>query len=142
LDLGAAIAGVSSTGGVGDGLFHNATGGASGGAFTSGAATAYAGSHIVGAPAQTSATTFSLGAYAGIGPNVFVTNAASAQQVAGPFTTVSINVGVGVDNFGAQLSFGGGIWQLSVTPPMISLGIGAAGSVVTTNTVATPTGCR
>ena len=142
LDLGAGIAGVSSTGGVGAGLFHNAGGGFSAGAFASGAATAYAGPHIVGAPTQASSTTFTLGAYAGIGPNVFVTNAASAQQLAGPFTTVSINVGIGVANFGAQLSFAGGIWELSVTPPMVSLGIGAAGSVVTTNTVATHTGCH
>jgi hypothetical protein len=97
---------------------------------------------VAGAPTQTAKTVFSLGAYAGVGPNLNFTNAASSRQLAGPFTTVSINVGIGVANLGVQLSFGGGIWQFSVTPPIVSAGIGAAGSVVTTNTVATQTGCH
>jgi len=54
----------------------------------------------------------------------------SSQQLAGPFTAVSINVGVAVANFGAQVSYGGGVWQVSITPPVVSLGIGAAGSKV------------
>jgi hypothetical protein len=83
-----------------------------------------------------------MGAYAGVGPNVNVTNAASAQQLAGPFTTLSVNVGIGIANLGVQFSFGGGIWQFSVTPPLVSAGIGAAASVVTTNTKATHTGCK
>jgi RHS repeat-associated protein len=145
LDLGAGLAGASSTGSVDFGLFHNSAGGVasgySGGAFASGAATAYAGSHVVGAPTQTSSTVFSLGAYAGAGANVLLTNGASSQQVSGPFTTVSINVGIGVANLGVQVSFGSGIWEVSVTPPVVSVGIGAAGSVVTTNTKATRTGC-
>jgi hypothetical protein len=73
---------------------------------------------------------------------ISLTNAASSQQLTGPFTTVSINVGVGIANLGVQVSFGRGIWQVSVTPPLASVGIGAAGSVVTTNTAATHTGCH
>ena len=141
LDAGVGAAGASSTGGVGAGAFRNSGSGFSGGLFGSGGATAYAGSHIAGAPTQTRST-FSLGAYAGAGANFFFTNAGGAQQLSGPFTTVSINVGVGVANLGVQLSFGGGIYQLSVTPPLASVGIGAAGSVVTTNTVATRAGCH
>jgi hypothetical protein len=41
-----------------------------------------------------------------------------------------------------QFSFGGGIWQLSITPPVASVGAGLAASVITTNTAATKTGCR
>lgn len=145
VDLGVAKAGASSTAGFGGALFHNRAGGIgsgySAGAFASGAATAYAGSHVVGAPTQTSNTVFALGAYAGAGANVSVTNAASSQQLAGPFTTVSINLGVGQANLGVQVSFGKGIWQVSVTPPIASVGIGVSGSVVTTNTAATHTGC-
>jgi RHS repeat-associated protein len=141
VDAGVGAAGASSTGGVGAGAFHNSGSGFSGGLFGSGGATAYAGSHIAGAPTQTSST-FSLGAYVGAGANFFFTNAGGAQQLSGPFTTVSINVGIGVANLGVQLSFGGGIYQLSVTPPLASVGIGAAGSVVTTNTVATHAGCH
>jgi RHS repeat-associated protein len=144
-DLGAGPVGISSTGGVGAGVFHNRAGGFtsgySGGAFASGGVAAFAGSHLAGAPKQTSST-FGLGGYAGVGPNFFVTNGASAQQLAGPFTTVSVNVGIGVANFGMQVSSGGGIWQVSITPPIISFGFGAAGSVITTNTVATNTGCQ
>jgi RHS repeat-associated protein len=146
LDLGAALAGASATGGVGGGIFHNKAGGLtsgwSAGGFADGGAAAYAGSHVVGAPTQSAKTVFSLGAYAGVGPNVNFTNGASSQQLKGPFTTVSINVGIGIANLGVQFSFGGGIWQFSVTPPVVSVGIGAAGSVVTTNTVATNTGCH
>lgn len=38
--------------------------------------------------------------------------------------------------------FSGGIWQFSLTPPLASVGIGAAGSVITRNTVTTHTGCN
>jgi hypothetical protein len=102
----------------------------------------YLGSSIRGYPAQSSSTTYTLGAYAGAGASIFVTNAASVQQLGGPFTTASFNFGVGLVNIGVQLSFGGGIWQLAVTPPFASVGVGIAGSVVTTNTKPTNSSCR
>src|SRR5437773_6952801 len=84
-DLGAALAGASSTGSADVGLFHNSAGGVtsgySGGGFASGAATAYAGSHVAGVPGQNSSTVFAFGAYAGAGAHVLLTNGASAQQV-------------------------------------------------------------
>ena len=146
LDLGAGSVEASSTGGVGAGASHNRAGGFtsgySGGGFLSGGGTAFAGWHVVGAPAQSSNTVFALGAYAGAGANVFATNAASVQQLSGPFTTVSVNVGFEIANIGLQVSFGGGIWSASVTPPIASFGFGAAASVITTNTVTTHTGCN
>jgi len=145
-DLGVAVAGASSTGGVDVAAFHNKAGGVlsgySAGAAASGGAAAYAGSKVAGVPSQTGSTVFVLGAYAGGGANVNFTNAASVQQTSGPFTTLSVNVGIGVANLGIQFSSGGGIWQVSITPPIVSVGWGAAASVITTNTVTTKTGCK
>ena len=63
-------------------------------------------------------------AYAGAGLNLLFTNAASSQQLAGPFTTLSIKVGGSIANLGVQFSTGGGIWQLSVTPPVVRYWVG------------------
>jgi RHS repeat-associated protein len=138
--------GANGTVGAGAGVFHNKAGGVvkglSAGAYSSGGTGAYAGSKATGTPKQDPKNLYSLGAYVGGGPSAFVTNAASVQQLKGPFTTASVNVGVANANLGVQFSFGGGIWQFSITPPIISAGYGLAMSVVTTNTVATNTGCE
>jgi RHS repeat-associated protein len=145
-DAGVIAAGVSSTGGVNAGLFHNKAGGVfsgySGGAAASGGVAVYAGSKVAGSPPQGNNVAFVLGGYAGVGPNITFTNAASVQQTSGPFTTASFNAGLGIANLGVQISFGGGIWQLSITPPLVSVGFGLAGSVITTNTITTQTGCK
>ncbi len=146
LDLGVAAAGASSIGGLGAGAFHNRgggfTSGYSAGAFASGGAAAYAGSHVAGVPQQLGSTVFALGAYAGARANLFVSNAASVQQLSGPFTTLSVNVGVRVANLGVQVSFDGGHLAVFYHTPIASVGIGFAGSVITTNTVTTRTGCH
>jgi RHS repeat-associated protein len=145
VDLGVGVAGASSTAGVGAGVFReNGSGGNSNsaGAFASGGAAVYSGSKVSGIPAQNSKTVFSVGAYGGVGANIFFTNAGSVQQLKGPFTTVSVNVGIEIANLGVQVSFGGGLWSVSVTPPIVSFGGGAAASVITTNTVTTKTGCN
>jgi hypothetical protein len=80
--------------------------------------------------------------FKGAGLNFFGTNAGSVRSLGGPFTTVSVNVGLGPANFGLQVSFGGGILSVSVTPPVVGVGVGVAGSGITTNTVTTPTGCN
>ncbi len=75
---------------------------------------------------------------------MFVTNARSVQQLTGLFTTLTLNVGAGPVKFSAQLSFGGGIWQFSVGPPVpyVSFGTPSASTTkVTTRTVTTKTGC-
>jgi hypothetical protein len=146
LDLGVGSVGASSTAGAGGGGFHNRGGGLtsgySGGAFASLGGTGFAGSQVAGYPTQSSSEVFALGAYAGAGANAFITNAASARQLRGPFTTVSVNVGFEVANIGFQYSFGGGVWSLSITPPLASAGFGAAASVIRTNTVTTTAGCN
>jgi RHS repeat-associated protein len=146
LDAGVGVAGVSSTGGVNAGLFHNKAGGLSsgysGGAAAFGGVAAYAGSKVAGSPPQGNNVAFALGGYAGVGPNITFTNAASVQQTGGPFTTASFNAGLGIANLGVQISFGGGIWEFSITPPLVSAGVGLAGSVITTNTITTQTGCK
>jgi hypothetical protein len=47
----------------------------------------------------------------GGGASRFFTNAQSVQQLGGPFTTDSVDLGVGPIQFAAQLSYGGGIWR-------------------------------
>ena len=142
LDAGLGFVGASATGGVGAGGFVSSSGSVSGGGFVSGGAAANAGSTAVGLPKQTSNTVFVLGGYVGAGLNIFGTNAGSVKSLSGPFTTVSINVGYSVANFGFQISFGGGIWSFSITPPIASVGYGVAGSVITTNTATTSSGCN
>ena len=142
VDAGAGATGVTATGSVAGGLFYGSGNGFSAGALASGGAAAYALGHVAGAPTQTGQP-FSLGAYVGAGPTVTVTNARSVQQLAGPFTTMTLNVGVGAVKGSVQLSFAKGIFELSVGPPIpyVSPGFGFSVSKVTTNTVTTKTGC-
>jgi hypothetical protein len=83
------------------------------------------------------------GAYAGAGPSVTFTNARSVQQLSGPFTTLSFNLGVGPVKGSLQLSYSNGIYEFSIAPPIpfVSPGIGLSLSKVTTNTVTTKSGC-
>jgi hypothetical protein len=138
LDLGIGSIGESTSGSFSDGLFYNGNGKLSVGGSATGAITAFSLSSVVGSPQQTSSTVFSLGAYAGAGVSFYATNAGTVLPLSGPFWTLSINVGYGLANLGVQIFRGNGIWQVSVTPPILSIGIGAAGSVVTTNTVVVP----
>ncbi len=100
-----------------------------------GGATAYAAGHNVGIPAQGSPAI--LGASAGAGVSGFITNASNVEQLAGPFSTYSLNVGVGPFQFSAQLATGGGVWELGVSPPFGGITFGASASKMTTCT-ATP----
>jgi RHS repeat-associated protein len=138
------LAGAIATGSAGGAAFYSKDAGVSGGGFASGGAAAYAGRRIAGVPAQEGDRLSALGAYVGIGPNITFGNAGSVQQLAGPFTTVSANVGLGLASLGVQVSYGGGIWQASITPPIpwVSAGVGFALTALTTNTVATNTGCK
>ena len=133
--------GAEANGSVGAGEFYSPTTGFSHGAFASGGAAGYAGSSVAGAPTQTSAPG-ALGASAGGGASIFITNAQSVQQLSGPFTTYSLNVGFGPFQFGAQLALGGGIWDLSFSPPFTGLTFGGSGSRVTTQTATTSGGCH
>ena len=141
-DAGLGIAGVTGTGSGGVGLFYGSGDGFSTGASATGGTAAYALGNVAAAPTQ-GGQPFSLGAYAGIGPSITVTNARSVQQIGGPFTAWTLNVGFGPVKGSLQLSYGGGIWEVSLGPPVPYAAPGFGGSIskVTTNTTTTKTGC-
>ncbi len=132
-------AGASLQGSVGAGVFVNGSG-ISGGVVANGAAVVYAGQQIGGAPTQTSSPTV-FGAYAGYGPGIFITNAGCAQQLSGPFFTMTSNIGIGIGKASVSLGYSGGTWIFTASggPQPISTGVGFSFSAVTTNTVATGT---
>jgi hypothetical protein len=116
-DAGAGYEGITATGSAGGGVFYNGNTGGSKGWFAGGGATSYFFNGNVGAPNQ-QGQPFNLGGYAGVGPSVWVSNAGGAPQLGGPFTTLSLNVGAGLLRGSLQLSYGGGIWQLSIGLPI------------------------
>lgn len=65
---------------------------------------------------------------------MFLTNAQSVQQLGAPFTTDSVDIGIGPIEFGAQLSYGNGVWQFSVSIGPMGLTLGASASQTITNT--------
>jgi RHS repeat-associated protein len=142
-DIGIGLAGATATGSAGVGLFQDSNKGISAGAFATGGAAAYALNRVAGAPQQMKQP-LSFLAYAGAGLGLVVTNARSVQQLGGPFNTATINVGLGPVTGAVQVSWAGGIWEVSITPPIpyINPGIGVSGSLVTTNTVTTASGCH
>ena len=142
-DAGAGYEGISATGSAGAGVFYNGNTGASTGAFAGGGATAYFFNGNVGAPTQ-QGQPFNFGGYAGVGPSAWISNAGGAPQLGGPFTTWSLNVGAGLVKGSLQLSYGGGIWQLSIGPPIPYVSAGTPSisvSKITTKTTTT-SGCH
>lgn len=84
-------------------------------AFNTTGAAANAGNCAADSPSQNS-----LGVLLGSisrGVSRFLTNAQSKRQLSGPFTTRTLDVGVGPYQVSVSLSTGGGIWQLSFNPP-------------------------
>jgi hypothetical protein len=136
-------AGFASTAGAGAGYFYDSNA-SSFGAFADGGAAGYAGPAYAGLPSQ-QGQPFAFGAYAGAGPSVWFSNAHTAQQLAGPFTTYSLNAGGGpFKGLSIQLSTGGGIWQLSIGLPIPFSGLSTpslAFDELTTTTTATHAGC-
>jgi hypothetical protein len=82
---------------------------------------------------------FALGAYAGSGIQIGATNATNVSQLNQTTTTVSVNGGEFLNNFGFSVSYGNGIWSVTVSPPIISAGFGASMAVTHTNTVMSST---
>jgi hypothetical protein len=142
VDAGTGLFGIAATGNAGGGLFYGNGNGFSAGAQISGGAAGYAGGSVAGAPSQ-SGQPFSFGAYAGASPTVTFTNARSVQQLSGPFTTWTLNLGSGPVTGSLQLSYSNGIWEFSIGLPVprVSPGIGASVSKLTTQTATTKTGC-
>lgn len=140
-DLGLAVAGATASGSGGGGLFYDSKTGFSDGLFATGAAVPNFFSHVAAAPSQ-SVQPGILGAYAGAGGSIFITNAGSVQQLSGPFTTYSLNVGVGPYKFSVQYASGGSIKVLSIGPPYVGVSIGASITRIVTNTVTQQRGCK
>lgn len=136
---GVGVAGTGASGSTGAGIFYSGPNGASAGGFIEGGGFANAGSHMVGAPAQTNGS-MGLGGFAGGGGGFFVTNAGSPQQLSGPFLTFSADIGT---PFTGALSL-----QFSISSNntfMFSAtygpGAGVAGSAMTTTTKTTGGSC-
>jgi RHS repeat-associated protein len=142
VDAGAGYEGITATGSAGVGIFANGNTGVSTGAFAGGGGTAYFFNGNVGAPKQ-QGQPFNFGGYAGAGPSIWISNAGGAKQLGGPFTTLSLNAGAGPIKASLQLSYGGGIWQLSFGPPVPYVSPGTPSisvSKLTTKTTTT-SGC-
>jgi RHS repeat-associated protein len=129
------VVGAEVNGSAGVGAFYSGNAGPSVGAFASGGAAAYAGGYS--ASAVPGVRPIVAGASLGAGFSGFITNAQSAQQLSGPFTTYSLNVGFGHIQGTVSLSVGGGIYQLGVSPAFAGLSSGASASKMTTTTAAT-----
>lgn len=142
-EAGSWAAGGSAQEAVGVGRFYDESAGFSSGAFLTQGSVAYGAGMIGGTPTQQGQPRV-VGSYVGAGLGGFITNAHSVQQTGGPFTTVTLNVGLGPITGSIQLSYGSGIWVLNVSPPIpvINPGAGWSLSKITTNTVPTPGGCQ
>jgi len=119
----------------GYGLFFNdGLSNMSGDHVVSGAAIAYAGAASTGAPRQET-DPWVVGAYAGLAlGTVTFTNAHSAQQVSGPFTTYSFSVGGEYLGFSVQWSYGSnGVKELGIS--LVGPSTGLSVSKVTTTTI-------
>lgn len=141
LDVGAMFTGVGGQGGVGAGIFHSSTTGWSAGHFASTGTASYVGSSVSGIPSQDSQPRI-IGASVGGGVYGFVTNAQSVNQLSGHFQSYSANIGVGPWQASFNVAYGGGIWQLSISPPIAGVTAGLSLSEITTDTETSGHGCR
>lgn len=146
---GTATAGGYVVGGVvnasaGGGVFYNPKTGPSLGGYLSGVLAGNWGGTSKGLPQQSLQSPRIVGAYAGYGPGVFLTNAGSAQQLSGPFAVLNVDLGIGIGKASVQFSADkNGTWIVTVNggPAPISDGLGFDVSGFTTNTAAGGTGC-
>lgn len=131
-EAGAGIIGAGGQGGIGGGFF------ASGffnrpslGAFLQGGAFAGTPFGGFGWPGEKGGA---LGASVGGGVSAFLTNAVCVEQLAGPFTTTSVNVGLGPFKFSAQYATDGKTWVFSFGPPFAGATYGISASIYQTST--------
>ncbi|MGH9395143.1 MAG: RHS repeat-associated core domain-containing protein, partial [Terriglobales bacterium] len=140
-DQGVGLGGMTGTASGGVGAFYDSKTGFSKGAFATLGGAIYDLGTVVGFPHQ-SRQPISLGGYFGGGLEVGVTNAHSAQQLRGPFTTWSLDAGFGPLKGSIQYSYSGHTRVLSIGPPMTGFAVGFSVSRVTTATIATSAGCH
>jgi RHS repeat-associated protein len=133
--VGVGLAGAASTGGGTAAVFANDQSGASASAGLSaaGGVMATAGQSSVGMPQQPSNST-AIGAFAGAGGGILLTNAGTNQTLATTQTTYSFDVGL-VFGGSIQVSAGnGGVTAISIT---LGPAIGLAFTQINTTTIAT-----
>lgn len=107
----------------------------------SGGIASNAGNYAGGAPQQSPNESGTYGAYIGGGVMISVSNGTPCQ-LQGPFKVINFDIGIGGLNGGASIAFNDdGVFQLTITPPLVSDGYGAAMSFLHTNTLVKPIGC-
>lgn len=105
VEAGVVGAGAGATGSFGLGVFTNGSN-VCAGAFVSGGAFAGGPGWGASAPSGPSSANWVLGAYAGGGANVWISNANNVCDLSGPFKTYSLNVGWGWRMLSLQYSVG------------------------------------
>jgi len=133
-DVGLGMIGAGQSAAAGVGVLGGGPRGIVGGAF--GTAGGFAGGPH--APADLSSPT-AVGAYAGVGINVFVTNASDITQLTGAAPIRNFGIGKGVRVFSLQTSEPGGeLWVLSYGGlPLPGVAVGGAASTYNANTAGT-----
>ena len=81
-----------------------------------------------------------IGAYAGGGIGFFGTNASNVTQLGGPFKTISIDLGNGLEGISVQIAWSGSTVIFSITPPLPYLGVGVGVAITTLPTITYTTG--
>jgi RHS repeat-associated protein len=143
--FGTGVAGAGQQGAVGVGTFASITKLVEGdwanvqsfGGFASWGGIAYEGNNMASYPANCGGGI--LGGYAGLGANVWITNADDVSDLAGPFHTFSLNAAWGLKAFSLQVAWGKNaagdtIGMLSYGLPGAGAGVGASISLYDTNT--------
>lgn len=133
LEGGVPAGGAGANVSAGAGLFYDGTRAVRPGAFAETGGFAELGARAAKFP-RASAPAHALGAFAGVGYGIFVTNASSAAQLAGVGQSYSLDIGLG-PKFSAQVGIAGDTFAASVT---IGPGLGLDASTYPTQTLSTP----
>jgi RHS repeat-associated protein len=127
------VAGIIGTASAGTASLFDPKGGLTGTAFVSHGAAGYFGNSVV-STVPSASRPYVAGPSVGGGWSGFITNARTSAGLAGPFTTTTLTVGAGPFQGTVQLSKGGGVYQLGVSPPFAGEALGVSVSQFTTTT--------
>lgn len=132
---GLGFVGVAATASAGSGIFWGGSSGVNVGGFAS--AGGFAGGPGYGSGYPSSQDNAAFGAYAGAGVGGFFTNATKAEDLRGPFTTISADVALPfLPGFSFQFGYSQGTWIASLTAGPSGSGLGLGLSIMQTNTIA------
>jgi RHS repeat-associated protein len=126
LEGGVVLVGAGATGSLGGGVFYDGSNVSAGG-FRSGGAFAGGPGWGRAAPSLPNKNNWVLGAYAGGGGSLWVSNANKVCDLSGPFKTFSFNAAYGLRALSAQVSIGKNaagktIWMVSYGGPLPGVG--------------------